>query len=547
MQFESILDAFLHWESTTPNQEFLRQPFNGKFKVYTYGEAGVEIRKIATAIKSWDFEAHSHIAILSKNCAHWIMADLAIMMNGHVSIPIYPTLNAESINQILVHSETKAIIVGKLDDYSKQKSGVPDIPVISVATYDVTDGETWENILEKNEPMREEVQNNPKDLATIIYTSGTTGMPKGVMHTVGSFAQVSNNFTKILDVKAHPDFFSYLPLTHIAERCIIESTGLFLGARYSFSESLETFASNLSNTQPEIFFAVPRIWSKFQEKILESMPQKKLNKILNIPILGGIVKKKIKSKLGLSRASLVASGAAPLAVSLMEWYRKIGITINQGYGMTEDCILSHYNLPGANKFGTVGKATVGVTSKLSAEGEILVKSDCLMTGYYKEPEKTAEVFTEDGFLRTGDVGEFDHDGYLSITGRVKDQFKTDKGKYIAPAPIELEFSKNTDIDQICIVGMGIPQPIALIVLSELGKNKSQEDLTSSITETMRSINPTLEAYEKISKIIIMKEVWSIENGLLTPTMKIKRNHVEKIHMPMYKQWFETEGDVIYEG
>lgn len=546
MTYESPLAAFLHWESTTPDKVFLRQPVDRKWKIRTYAEAGQEIRKIASAIKAMGFEPHSHVAMLSKNCPHWIMADLAIMMNGHVSIPIYPTLEAESINHILVHSEAKALIVGKLDNYSKQKSGITDIPIISLEIHNETNGDTWESLLEKHEPMQEVVENKSDDLATIIYTSGTTGLPKGVMHSVGSFAQVANNFVQILNAGDHPNFFSYLPLTHIAERCVIEMTGLYSGARFTFPESLETFAADLANTQPDIFFAVPRIWTKFQEKILESIPQKKMNTLLGIPILGGIVKKKIKAKLGLSKAKLIVSGAAPLAVSVMEWYKKLGIEMCQGYGMTEDCILSHYNLPGKNKFGTVGQATVGVTSKLSPEGEILVKSDCLMKGYYKEPKKTTESFTKDGFLKTGDVGEFDHDGYLSITGRVKDQFKTDKGKYIAPSPIELQYSKNTDIEQICVVGMGIPQPIALIVSSELGKKKSREDLTASLVETMKSINSGLASYEKIEKIIVMKEIWSIENGLLTPTMKIKRNHVEKIHTPMYKQWFDTEDEVIYE-
>ena len=547
MQFESPLAAFLHWEVNTPNQLMFRQPVNREFTQHTYAEAAQEIRKIATALQDMGMQPGYHVALISKNCAHWIMSDLAIMMTGCVSIPIYPTLNAESINQILVHSESKGVIVGKLDDFSKQKSGIPDIPTISVEAYEVNEGTTWESILETKEPMSEPVERSLDELMTIIYTSGTTGMPKGVMHSTRSFGQVSNNFMEIIPLDEHPDLFSYLPLSHVAERAVIECVGLYKGGSFSFPETLETFAQDLANTQPHIFFAVPRIWGKFQEKILESMPQKKLDKLLSIPIISGIVKKKIKAKLGLSRADLVSSGAAPLAVSVMEWYRKIGITINQGYGMTEDCILSHYNLPGANKFGTVGKATVGVTSKLSEEGEILIKSDCLMKGYFKESEKTAEMFTEDGFLRTGDVGEFDHDGYLMITGRVKERFKTDKGKYVAPTPIELEYTKNTDIEQICIVGMGIPQPICLVVPSELGLKKSREDLSESLVNTMRTINPTLESYEKSTKIIVMKEVWSVENGLLTPTMKIKRNQVEKIHMPMYKQWFSADEDVIYES
>jgi long-chain acyl-CoA synthetase len=547
MKFTSPLNAFLHWEANTPKKLFLKQPKGDKTHTWTYAEAGVEIRKIAQGLIDLGVKKGDPVAMLSKNCPHWLMSDLAIQMIGGISIPIYPTLNAESIQYILEHSESKALIIGKLDDYSKQKSGVPNIPVISVEMYDNKEAHTWEQMLEQKQPLATFQEMDPNDLITIIYTSGTTGTPKGVMHSVHSFATVSNNFVEILPLEMHPTLFSYLPLSHVAERCVIENVGLYKGGNFTFPDTLESFAQDLANTQPNVFFAVPRIWAKFQEKILEKMPQEKLDKLLRLPILGSIVKKKIRKKLGLSKAKLVASGAAPLAVSIMEWYDKLGVKINQGYGMTEDCILSHYNLPGANRFGTVGKATNGVTSKLSAEGEILVKSDVLMIGYFKEPEKTKEMFTEDGFLKTGDIGEFDHDGYLSITGRVKDQFKTDKGKYIAPSPIELEYTKNTDIEQICLVGMGIPQPIALIVPSEIGRKKTKDELSASLLKTLRAINPTLESYEKVAKIIIMKEVWSVDNGLLTPTLKIKRNQVEKIHMHMYKEWFEMEGDVIFEN
>ena len=230
----------------------------------------------------------------------------------------------------------------------------------------------------------------------------------------------------------------------------------------------------------------------------------------------------------------------------MNWYKKLGVTILQGYGMTEDCILSHFNLPDGNIIGTVGKAVQGVTAKLSPDGEICIKNDCLMTGYYKSPEETAKVFDHEGYLKTGDIGEYDHDGYLTITGRVKDQFKTDKGKYISPAPIELELSKNTNIEQLCIVGMGIPQPIALIVLSIEAKEKNKKELSENLVNTINTINPTLEKHEKIEKVIIMKEDWTVENGLMTPTLKVKRNQVEKIHMPMYKPWFDSKEIVIFE-
>lgn len=170
-----------------------------------------------------------------------------------------------------------------------------------------------------------------------------------------------------------------------------------------------------------------------------------------------------------------------------------------------------------------------------------------MKGYYKEPQLTAAMFDDDGYLKTGDIGEFDHDGYLTITGRIKDQFKTDKGKYIAPAPIEVECMKNSDIDQICIVGTGIPQPIALIVLSDSGKMKSREELKISFAQMMESINGTLENHEKIEKAVIMKESWSIDNGLLTPTFKVKRTQIEKIHHAFYPIWFHKDEKVIFEA
>ncbi|WPZ09453.1 AMP-binding protein [Roseivirga spongicola] len=546
-KFSSALEAFSYWAKKNPNQVFLRQPINRSFIEYTYKDADVEIRKMVSGLKNLGIQPGDHIAILSKNCAHWMMADLAIMAAGCISIPIYPTFGAETIFEILEHSESKAIIVGKLDDYASQQSGIPDIIKIGVEMYGVVEEQTWEKILAQNEPSEQIHTPQPEDLMTIMYTSGTTGNPKGVMHTYAAFDQLINTAIDQIKMPPNPRYFSYLPMTHIAERAGIEMSSIFRGGTVSFPESLETFAEDLSSVQPQTFFGVPRIWQKFQEKILEKMPQKKLDKLLGLPLIGSLVKKKIQKKLGLSASVVNFSGAAPIAMSLQQWYRKLGIEINQAYGMTEDCILSHFNLPGKNKFGTVGRPLPGVTSKLSADGEILIKSNCIMKGYYKEPEKTAEMFTEDGFLRTGDIGEFDHDGYLSITGRVKDQFKTDKGKYISPAPIELEILKNNDVDQVCIVGSGIPQPIALVVPSEMGKKKSREEFNQSIWKTITDINPSLEAYEKVAKAVVMKEVWSVENGLMTPSLKVKRNRVEAIHTPMYPEWFKQDVNVVYEN
>ncbi|MEP0985744.1 AMP-binding protein [Ekhidna sp.] len=545
--FQTPLDAFQYWLTKDPNFIFLRQPINREFIEYSRQDAYNQAIAMAASLHSMGLKRGDHVALLSKNCAHWFMADLAIMLGGFVSVPLYPTLDKDSINEILVHSESKAVIVGKLDDYSRQKTGVPeDIQRIGVKLYGVEEQHSWETLIKDDHSSFDPPGLNPDHLITIMYTSGTTGNPKGVMHKVSSFNLMGNTTIPTLKIPENCTYFSYLPLSHIAERIGIEIVSFYCGGRVSFPESLETFAEDLASVKPIFFIAVPRIWQKFQEKILEKFTQKKLDTLTSLPILGAIVKKKIQQKLGLNNAKLCYTGAAPIAVSLLEWYDKLGINILQGYGMTEDCILSHFNIIGSNRFGSVGRPMPGATARLSPEGEIQVKSDALMVGYYKEQAKTDEVFTEDGFIKTGDIGEYDHDGYLSITGRIKDQFKTDKGKYVTPSQIELKLSKNTDIEQVCVVGMGIAQPIALIVPSETGEAKEKQAFEDSLLQTLDEVNPTLASHEKLAKAVIMKEQWTVDNGLMTPSLKVRRPRVEAIHQEMYKSWFDREERLIYE-
>lgn len=542
------LEYFLHWEKSIPQSIAFRQPKGDEWKTWTWHQAGDEVRRIAQYLRDRGIEPGSHVALLSKNCTHWVLADVAIMMAGCVSVPLYPTLPAETIQQILEHSDSKAIIVGKLDNYTAQQPGIPTSLVkIGVSAYGIKDGVSWENIVQITTPLVTPHVWKGEDLLTIIYTSGTTGLPKGVMHVASAFDITVKAAHQLLNIPQHPMVFSYLPLSHIAERLGIETMGLYRGATFSFPETLDSFPKNLAATRPDYFIAVPRIWAKFQEKILEKMPQKKLDRLLSIPLVNNIIRKAIKKKLGLDRSTLFASGAAPASIALLEWWKKLGVEIFQIYGMTEDCVYAHFNSRTGNKFGTVGRPLPGLAVKIDAETqEIRVKSACNMRGYYKQPDLSAEMFDEEGYLKTGDTGEIDGDGYLTIIGRVKDQFKTDKGKYISPAPIEMKLTANTDIDQVCVVGMGIPQPIALVVLSLQGKAKSKEEIVASLSRTLDEINPHLEVYERIETAVIMKDDWTIENGLLTPSMKLKRNVLEKIHVPKYPKWYHEHGRVVWE-
>ncbi len=545
----SPLHQFLKHEKAFANEVFLRQPFQGRWKEWTWKQAGDESRKMATALHALNLPAGTHIALLSKNCAHWVMADLAIMMAGCISVPIYPTLSASAIQPILEHSDAKAIFIGKLDDFPSQDKGIPKTFVrISFDDYGLKDEYTWNNLIKLHGPMQQVYNWQPDDLMTIIYTSGTTGRPKGVMHTAGNFDEVLKIAIPELELPYRSVLFSYLPISHVAERMGIEFNGLYSASVISFVESVDTFAKNVAEIQPQVFFAVPRLWAKFREGILQKLPEKKLNLLLSIPILNTIIRKSIRKKLGLSRATHIYSASAPIAVDLLKWfYRKLGITIMQALGMTEDCVYAHFERPYAYKFGSVGKPLQGLQVKLSPEGELCVKSVSNTKGYYKEPELTAELFDEEGFLKIGGLCEYDHDGFLFITGRLKDQFKTDKGKYVSPTPIETKLLANTAIENTCVVGTGIGQPIALVTLSEIGKKKTKAAIEEGLSNLLTSVNTSLEHFEKLEKAVIMKENWTIDNGLLTPTLKVKRNQVEKIHQPFYSEWFEMKGKIIWES
>lgn len=325
---------------------------------------------------------------------------------------------------------------------------------------------------------------------------------------------------------------------------LVECGGIFTGGKIYFVESMDSFSKNLAHTQPTVFLAVPRIWEKFQQEILKKIPQKKLDIILGIPIIASLFKKMIRKKLGLGRYKHAYTGASPIHKSLLDWFYRLGIEIQEAYGMTENSALSHANRKGAIRFGSVGQSYPGVTVKLGTANEVLVKSEASMIGYYKEPTLTADMF-EDGFLKTGDEGYIDDDGYLYITGRIKDQFKTSKGKYVTPAPIEMKVLEEPFIAQTCVVGWGLPAPLLLCTLTEAALKKEISTLTHYLNNFLATVNSRLEHHEQLARLIVMKEEWTIQNGLLTPTLKIKRKVMDERFQTQYTTWYEMPESIIF--
>ena len=522
---------------------FYQPQGGGVVREISWQEADQEARQMAAYLRSLELPAGSRIGLVSKNCAHWIIADVAIMMAGHVSVPIYPNVNADMVSKVLVHSESSLVFVGKLDDPKEILAGVPEgLPTINLPLADNNpDAKEWSDIIAANQAIADTPQPDLDDLMTIVYTSGTTGNPKGVMHSYRSLGAAPTLTQEMFTPSTSERMLSYLPLSHVAERSVCEMGMFYYGYTLYFAESLDTFAEDLRRARPTIFFAVPRIWMKFQQQVYSMMPPKRLKLLLSLPIVRGLVGKKILTGMGLDQCRIALSGAAPISNSLMAFYQKIGLTICEVYGMSENFGFSHSFEIGETKVGYVGKSNPGVHTKIGDNGEILVKSPCNMLGYYKQPDVTAETLDEEGYVHTGDVGTID-DGYLKITGRTKEIFKTSKGKYVAPAPIENHLLNNPSIEQICVVGNGLGQPIALLNLAESAAD--QEGLIDELETLLDDTNKVLEAHERLYCLVIVSEVWDVDNGFMTPTLKIKRNVIDEFYGDKFEAWATAKKPVI---
>jgi long-subunit acyl-CoA synthetase (AMP-forming) len=548
--YQSNLDNFLHWAKHTPKNLYLRQPIEDRYLDYSFERSASEVKKIAQFIQNNLKDGPRHVGIMSKNSAHWILSDLAIAAADAISVPFYATLTKDQLNQVLVHSDCQLLIVGKLDHWDKIKDGIPE-HILQIHTPESSEktGYQWTELLQNTTEIESTPTPSPSDISTIVYTSGTTGMPKGVMINNGGIEAGINMARKIalLDTPG-TRFISYLPLCHIAERNFVEFAATAAGGTIHFVENLDTFSRNLASARPTHFLAVPRIWAKFQEGILLKIGgQKKLDLLLRIPILNKLIRKKIQKGLGLDQNILAVTGAAPITPELLTWFQKLGIFIQEAYGMTENMGLNTLMPREKIKLGTVGKIHFDCETRIDSETqEIQMRAPYLSSGYYKEPKLTKELFTKDGWLKTGDQGRLDEENFLSIVGRVKDNFKTAKGHYVAPAPIENKLNTHEYIEQVCVVGVNLPQPIALVVLSAHAKSKEPSEINQTLLELKQDVNPILKNYEHLKKMIVVQEDWTIENECLTPTMKIKRPSIEKKYEANFESWYASEETVIYE-
>lgn len=545
----TILDYFLDWSSRTPDAMFLRQPSGKNWRNWTWQQVREKASYAAASLANAGLKRGDRVATLSANCDEWIICDIAIMMGGFVSVPLYANVNSKMMQGILKDSDVRAILIGKLteQDWQVQKSALPqNIVKVTMDGYAREGIPNWEDFIERIDFTC--IPPEPDDVMTIIYTSGTTGEPKGVVHTYKSIINAVKTASELVKLNQSGNrFISYLPLSHAAERGLNEAGCIYSGGTISFVESRETFVSNLKDTKPTHFFGVPRIWDKLQGGILKSIPGDRLSKILRIPILSGWIKRRIKQGIGLDKAEVILSGAAPIAPELMHWFADLDIVIREAYGLSEDFNVLSMNPSEDIRIGTVGRVFEGQDVFIDREtGEICQKCDWLMAGYHNRPDLTDETIVN-GYLRTGDLGQMSDDGYLKIVGRVKDIFKTAKGEYISPAPLEQIFMNSSMVEQACVIGTGYPQPFILVVARIKNSVSQRLKFTNEMKVLLEMANEGAMKYQQLKKVVVVNSEWTVADGFLTPTLKVKRNEIARKYEPVLHDVFMSDEKVSWES
>ncbi len=537
-------EMILKWAEERPNEVYLKQIINRQFVEFTYAEVADKALKLVTALRNLGVQPGEKVALVSKNCAEWFICDLAMMLGDYVSVPIFPTAGADTIEYCVTHSESKALIGGKLDDPAATQQVIDSMPgLISIALpYDTAPKCQYQftEIIADVEPSAERPQHHDDKLMSLVYTSGTSGLPKGAMLTYGAFSWSVQQLINHIGIQENDRLFSYLPLAHITERVYIFGSSIMGGVTTAFPESLDTFIEDVKMHRPTLFISVPRLWTLFQQRIQDKLPQKKLNILLKIPFVNSLIKKKLADGLGLDQARVLGCGSAPVSPALLEWYRSVSLNITEAWGMTESFAYSTLNYPfRADKIGSVGNAGPGIELKIADDDEIMVRGKGLFSGYYKNDIATQESFDSEGWLHTGDIGSIDADGYLTIQGRKKDTFKTAKGKFVAPVPIEKKLFEYSRVEMMCLIGLGLPAPILLVVPHDF-PNFDKERYARTTRKVVARMNQELESHEQIKGVLMIQDPWSIENGILTPTLKIKRHVLEQKYHEIGHNWPKGE-------
>ena len=572
---------FLEYQLNNPLDKSITTKYDGKWESLSTHDFFEKVQIVSRKLIEIGIKKGDKIALIStQNRTEWCIVDNSILQIGGVTVPIYPTISEKEFQYVLNHSESKICFVSDKDVFDKVNKIKDKTKLKKIYSFEEFQNCSNWNLLFENDNKSLQGKVNvkkkeviPDDLATIIYTSGTTGVPKGVMLTHRNIVSNILSASKRLPPMENKNkALSFLPLCHIFERIIIYMY-YYSRVEIYFAESLETISENLNEIKPFYMTAVPRLIEKIFDKIegkaeefkgvkkslykwsisiADRFDIEKQNRIfynIKLMIARFLVFSKWKNALG-GKLELICSGSAPLQPRLAKIFTAAGIKIMEGYGLTESSPVISISEPikGGTKFGYVGKIIEGIEVKIAKDGEILCKGPNVMIGYYKNSKLTSETI-KNGFLHTGDIGKIDKDGFLKITDRKKQLFKTSGGKYIAPQVIENKMKRSPFIEQIMVIGEGEKMPSALIqpdfeyIKKWLQKNKfnflddfknicKKEELLIKITHEIDKINEEFGDWERIKKFELTPQIWSIENGLLTPTMKLKRKSILKkfIHL-----------------
>ena len=524
----TYLDLFWHWAGLHPDQPFVTQMEQGGWRTTTWGEAAIQIRKIMAAlIDLLGRDTDERIVILGQNSLHWYLADLAGQAAGQIVAGVLTTSLPEQVAHCFRLTGAKLLFLGPCENWAAVRDSVPeDVYIVAMPGVDEPRASaTWDQILAKFPPVEDIRSPDIDKPRNIIFTSGTTGLPKAVVHSLRSVTAAIAPFVEFDDMRG-VRFINYLPMGHGAERIVVGYQMISTGGQIVLSNGPKTFLEDMALAKVDWFIAPPRLWLAYQKMTVHALGGEAIvNRLLDDPATAWEVGEKFRELLSLSADSFLANGTAPLSAEVHDWFSRAGVRIYNTYGQSEISPIT-LNTPRGNKVGSVGTVAYGAEIRLSPAGEILVRAPGCMLGYYNMPEKTAETIV-DGWVHTGDRGTVDEDGFYYIIGRLSEEFKTSKGKFVAPVPIEGAMAKNELIAQQMLCGRGMAQTVALIVLSENAARYTKKEIEDSIYETVINVNEKQEKHAQIALIIICKDNWTSENKLMSQMGKILRNQIEE--------------------